>query len=281
MLKDELSTDKVPGELIYYAHILDTDIKVLELPPTSDVHYGNHLFAKNHFKRHVEYILNKPNCRTILNGDLCESTIKSSKGDIFKQVGTVQDQWHWITEQLFPIKDKILGITSGNHENRIYNETGIDVTKEIARELNVPYRPEGMLLKISFGDGNNRTKGAPYTYWIYFTHGYGGARTTGAKSVKVERTSSFIHADVYCMSHDHVSNAAPVIYLVPDSRTSLNKDTGFRQGKIKSIRKLLVKTNAYVKWGGYSEVGGYSPTDLTTPIIYMQGEGKPLVRALI
>jgi hypothetical protein len=276
-----MSTEYVPGELIYYAFTLDTDFKELELPPTSDVHYGNHLFSKKHFIRHRDYIGEKPNRVTFLNGDLCESTIKSSKGDIYKQVGTVQDQWEWISEQLYPIRSQILGATDGNHEDRIYNETGISVIKEIAKNLGIPYRSEGMLLKISFGDNNNRVKGRPYVYWHYYTHGYGGARTAAAKAKKVENTSTYIHADVYGMSHDHVSNAAPVVYLIPDARTHTHKENGFTVGKISAVRKMLVKTNAFVKWGGYAEKGGFSPSDLTTPIIIMTGEGNPLVRVLV
>ncbi len=276
-----MSTEYIPGELIYYAHILDPSFTELELIPISDGHRGNPLFSKKHFLRTRDYIKEKPNRRAVLNGDLCESSLRTSKGDIFRQVGTPQDQWEWMVETLYPIKDQILGADSGNHENRIYNETGIDITKEITKALNVPYRAEGMLLKISFGDKNNRVEGRPYTYWIYMTHGYGGARTNAAKTVKVERTSTFIHADCYIMSHDHVSNAGPVVYLMPDNRTSEDTETGFRTGKIRAVRKLLVKSNAYVKWGGYAEIGGFSPSDLTTPIIYMYGTDKPMIRALI
>ncbi len=276
-----MTAEYIPGELIYYAYILSPEFTELELVPISDAHYGNPLFSKKHFLRTVDYVKEKPNRRAVLNGDLCESSLRTSRGDIYKQVGTPQDQWHWMMEHLESIKDKILGADSGNHEDRVYNETGIDITKEIAERLNIPYRNEGMLLKISFGDKNNRTEGRPYTYWIYMTHGYGGARTTGAKVVKVERTSTYIHADCYIMSHDHVSNAAPSIYLMPDNRTSEDKETGFRTGAIKAVRKLLIKSNAYVKWGGYAEKGGFSPSDLTTPIIYMYGTDKPMMRALI
>lgn len=274
-------TETIPGELIYYAFTLDSGFKELEFIPTSDVHYGNHLFSRKHFLRHIAYIKAEPNRYTFLNGDMCESTIKSSKGDIFKQVGSVQDQWGWISELLYPIADRILGCCDGNHEDRIYNETGISVTKEIAKNLMIPYRPEGMLLKISFGGGNGRHPESPYTYWHYYTHGYGGARTASAKSVKVERTSSYIHADVYGMSHDHVSNAAPVVYLMPDNRTHTHKENGFTVGKITAKRKMLVKTNAFVKWGGYAEKGGFAPSDLTTPIIKMAGESQPMVRVLV
>lgn len=275
-----MSDDYISGELIYYAKKLSPEFKQLELIPISDVHYGNHLHSPKHLKRTIDYIKDNENCYTFLNGDLCECATKASKGDIYQQKISPQSQRDDMIEMLRPIAHKVLGMTLGNHEARILNDTSIDICKDIAKALGVPYRPEGMLLKIMFGDNNNRTKGACYTYWGYFTHGYGGARTTGAKNAKVERTSTYIHADFYVMSHDHVANATPVTYLMPDPRVSENDD-GHLTGTIRAVRKILVKSNSYVKWGGYSEIGGFSPSDLTTPIIYLLGQGKPEVRALI
>jgi len=214
---------------------------------------------------------------------MLEAVIKSSKGDIHKQKGTAQEQAKKIANQLYPYRKKLLGMTMGNHEKRIYDSVGHDYCKDIAEFLGIPYRAEGILLKISFGDKNNRVEGRPYTYWLYMTHGYGGARTKSAKAVKVERTGTWIHADVYIMSHDHVVNVAPDVYLMPDPRTRKEKDsqgheTGFTIGSVQAHRKMLVKSNAYLKWGGYSEMGGFPPVDLEVPIIRFAGTGKPRVK---
>ena len=267
------------GEPIYYAHTLSPDLRRVEIIPISDAHYGSRLFSLVHFERTIQYIRENEHVFAILNGDLCESSLRTSKGDIYKQVGTPQDQRDWVEKKLKPINHKILGMTMGNHEYRIFNEVGIDICADIAKELNVPYRAEGILLKISFGRGNNRVKDQPYVYWGAVTHGYGGARTKAAKAVKVERLATWIHADFYLMSHDHVVNAAPDVYLIPDPRTHIDKETGFTIGKVQAHRKMLVKTNAYLKWGGYSEMFGFPPVDLETPIIKLAGEGKKKVKA--
>ncbi len=270
-------------ELLYYARELRPTLKNLIVVPISDVHYGNPYFSKRHFMDTLRYVQNTPNAFAVCNGDLCESSIRTSKGDIFKQVGTPQDQWKWIVKQLKPIKHKILGMTTGNHEGRIYNETGIDISKEMAESLGVPYRPEGMLLKISFGSGNEGHDDRQYVYWGYLTHGYGGARTKSAKAVKVERTATWIHADFYLMSHDHVVNVAPDVYLLPDNRTYPEKDdegneTGFTIGRVQAHRKMLIKTNAYLRWGGYAEQLGFPPSDMFTPIVKLDGGSKKRVR---
>jgi len=249
--------------------------------PISDVHYGNPLFSMKHFLETIKFIKDTPNAYTMCNGDLCESSLRTSKGQIYHQVGSPEKQRDDMTEMLDPIKDKILGMTIGNHELRIKNEVGIDICKDIAKALGVPYRAEGIILKISFGNYNNFTKGKPYVYWGYASHGYGGARTAAAKAVKVERSSAFIHADFYLMSHDHVVNAAPVVYLMPDPRTHVDPRSGFTIGKVTAHRKMLIKTNAYLKWGGYAEMGGFPPTDLVCPIVKLSGVAKPHVSVLI
>lgn len=259
------------GELIYYAHDLDPEFEELLIPPISDAHYGNPLFSQAHFMRTLMF-LEKPNAYTFGNGDLCEAALRTSKGEIYKQVGSPEDQRDQMIEWLYPYRHKFLGMVDGNHEDRIWRDAGIHIVRDIAKALGVPYRPEGLLHKISFGNGNRSTDGKPFVFWFYQTHGYGGARTKGAKAVKVERTATWIHADFYAMSHDHIVNVAPDIYLLPDPRTRTEKnnkgeETGFRVGRVRAHRKMLVKTNAYLKWGGYSEFGGFPPTDMATPLI--------------
>jgi hypothetical protein len=202
----------------------------------------------------------------LLNGDLCESAIRTSHGDIYKQVGSPDDQKKQVAKWLLPIKGKILGMTTGNHEQRIYRESGTDISDYIAEKLEVPYRAEGMLYKLSFGDNNNYTSDKPYVFWVYISHGYGGARTKGGKAVKVERLSYWQLADVFAMSHDHEVNVAPSVRFEADPRGA-EIENGFLTGVVREKRIMLVKTNAYVKFGGYAEIGGFSPSDLSTPVI--------------
>ncbi len=256
------------NEIRWYGKMLSPALTDVSIVILSDLHYGNPYCSVKHFQRVVDFIKITPNCYCFLNGDLLEAVTKISRGDIYKQKITPQEQRDEVIELLKPIKDKILGVTTGNHEQRIYNETGVDLTADVACALNAPYRAEGMLYKLSFGDGNSNHTGKPYVFWGYLTHGYGGARTKAAKAVKIERLATWIHADFYAMSHDHVVNAAPSIYLIPDNRGIINEE-GFLSGKVVAHRELLIKTNAYLKWGGYSEFGGFPPSDLTTPLVQL------------
>lgn len=254
------------NELRWYGRILPTKLTEVKLVIISDLHYGNPYCSLKHFQRTIDFVKKNENTYCFLNGDLIEAALKTSLGDVYEQEISPKKQRKDVTKMLEPIKDYILGTTTGNHEIRIANATSEDPSELIAESLKIPYRPEGMLYKLSFGDYNNRTKGKPFVFWLYITHGYGGARTKSAKAVKAERASNWIHADLIAMSHDHVVNVSPEIYLLPDNRGVIDKN-GFLSGKVTAKRKMLVKTNAFLKWGGYAETGGFPPSDLTTPII--------------
>ena len=260
--------DYAKGELRWFGRVLSPEITAVNIIVLSDLHYGNPCCSVKHFQRTVDFIGDNENCYCFLNGDFLEAVTKLSKGDIHQQKITPQGQRDDVIDILKPIADKVLGVTTGNHEQRIYNETGVDLTADIAKALNAPYRPEGMLHKLSFGDGNSRHKGKPFVFWGYISHGYGGARTKSAKAIKVERMSTWIHADWYAQSHDHVVNIAPSVYLMPDNRGIIDRD-GFLSGRVRAKREMLIKTNAYLKWGDYAEMGGFPPSDLTTPLIQL------------
>ena len=183
-----------------------------------------------------------------------------------------------------PIRDKILGMCPGNHETRISNEAGHDPIKKMAEELGVPYDPDGIIVGFSFGNKNHDVDGKPWFYMVDSTHGYGGARTKSAKAVKVERQGQFMRADVHTMAHDHVVNVAPDVGLEPDMRRNPQRFaegdhkgelTGFVTGKVTARRKMLIKTNAFFKWGGYGRRLGFSPVDMVSPTILFSGEEKP------
>lgn len=276
----------VKNELCYYAVNLSKSLKFMYLFVLSDLHYGSPTCDINCFNRDISFIESNPNARVILNGDLIECVTKISKGDIYSQIGTPQEQMEAVYKILKRVQGKIIGCTEGNHEHRIREITGIDLTKDLASKLNVPYDPDGIYLKVSFGAGNEFHDEKQFVYWVYCTHGFGGARTKAAKAVKAERLGTWLHADLYCVSHDHVVNVAPDVYLMPDPRTSCQTDkdgdkTGFNVGRVRAHRKELVKTNSYLKWDGYSRRLGYPPADLITPTIILAGSEKPWPNARV
>ncbi len=264
--------------LVYYCHELSPKFKDLVIIPLSDIHYGNPYHSKTHLEKAIELIGSKPNYFTILNGDLAECVIKSSKGDISSQTAIVQNQYEYIRDIFKPIKSHILGVTQGNHEFRIQDTAQIDICEMWAKDWECPYGREEILLKVSFGSGANRMPNQRYVFFIHSTHGYGGARTKGAKNVKVERQSHQVHADAYLQSHDHDASVQAGVYLMPHNKTRIDS-RGFKVGGVHAVDKKLIKTGAFLKRGGYAASKGYDPVSLGLTYIKLQGnKGESAVR---
>ena len=159
---------------------LDTKIDKLTIIPISDVHIGDKTANLKAFKEVLERVKSEPNTYTILNGDLCNIALKNSKSDVYADDLTPMEQVIQILNFLEPIKDKILVLSNGNHEDRITKDTSIDVLYLVAKQLHLEqvYSPSWWYLYLSFG--NNKLKGdkRPLLYTLTGYHGTGSSQTS-------------------------------------------------------------------------------------------------------
>ena len=127
---------------------LSQDISQLEIHPFADEHIGDeHCDIKRLLER-IDYVKNTPNAYCILNGDIIDNATKTSIGDVYMQEFNPMGQLEKAVEIFSPIKDKILCITHGNHENRTYKKEGINLSRLIARQLGLEekYTPTSAVL---------------------------------------------------------------------------------------------------------------------------------------
>lgn len=106
-----------------------------------DCHYGSPQFDKPRFLGMIDYCV-KNNIYVFLMGDLIEMSTRDSVGaGIYEQESIGQSQYETMVGWLKPLANKklILGSLNGNHEDRVYKATGINLAKMIARELEVRY----------------------------------------------------------------------------------------------------------------------------------------------
>ena len=97
---------------------LSSELEQIELHTFADEHLGDeHCDVKRLLER-IEYVKNTPNAYCIMNGDIMDNATKTSIGDTYTQVFNPMEQLAKAVELFSPIKDKILCITHGNHENR-------------------------------------------------------------------------------------------------------------------------------------------------------------------
>lgn len=252
---------------------LPRDLKSVEIHTLSDLHLGDRHCDFKKIAEKIKEIEGKQNAYVILNGDLINNATTQSISDTYGETLSPMEQLREAVGLFTPIKDRILAITSGNHENRTHRADGIDLTEIMARELGVGdrYAPESVTLFLRVGQLRNGKKvtGKKDTvrqvcYVIYTTHGSGGGRREGGKVNRVADLASIIDADIYIHGHTHF----PAIFKEAYFRTDVCNST------VASVDKLFVNTNAWLKYGGYGEGAGYKPASIAAPVIYLDGTAK-------
>ena len=243
----------------------------LEIYPLADVHIGEPLHDKKRLKQFIEEVLSKKNRYIIVNGDIVNNSTRYSVGDVYEEKLTPNQQIDKATEILKPLKDRILVITEGNHENRTKKQDGISIMYQVAQRLDIGdrYSEGAYLLFVKFGKSQGRDcRKMPYA--IYGKHGSGGGRKVGAKAIRLFEMAETIDADIFLHSHTHV----PMVLR----KTFFRVD--YRNEKVTQIEQLFVNTNSFLKHGGYGEDYGYSPTSTQYPKIILNGikrEAKALI----
>lgn len=230
---------------------LGKDIKELRIIPISDLHIGDKLTNYKVLKDVLQTIKDTPNVYTILNGDLCNTALKNSKSDVYSDELSPMEQINKLIEILEPIKDKILVIGSGNHEDRILKETNIDVIRLVAKQLGIEdrYADNWWYLFLRFGE---KTQGrrCEMCYQISGYHGSGnGGRKPGGKINRLTEMSQVVVADLYIQGHNHQQIATKTSIFIPDyGNNTLNR---------KEMNFLM--TNSFLEYGGYGEKLGFTP----------------------
>lgn len=252
---------------------LPQTIEQLEIHIFADEHIGDEHCDIKRLMERIEYVKNTPNAYCILNGDILDNATKTSIGDTYVQEFNPMEQLQKANELFAPIKDKILCITHGNHENRTYKKEGINLSYLIAKQLSLSekYTPTSAVLFIRFGkaargikESNGSGNIRKICYTIYVLHGSGGGRKEGAKAIRLADMASIIDTDIYIHSHTHL----PMIMKQGFHRIDLRNST------VAHVDKLFVNTAANLKYGGYGEAGEFKPSSMETPVIYLNGSVK-------
>lgn len=242
--------------------ILD-DITII---PISDVHIGDKLSNEKLLKETIERIKNEPNTYTIINGDLCNMALKNSKSDVYSDCLSPMEQVLRATELLEEIKDKILVITTGNHEDRTTKETNIDVTRLIAKQLGIEdrYANGWWYLYLTFG---SERRERPITYGITGIHGYGGGRRSGGKINRLEDMSQVVIADLYLMSHTHKPISTKGCIYIP-----------YYQSKALMKQEMYyLMTNSFLESdNGYAEKMGFPPSNTSITEAHLGARKKSI-----
>ena len=242
--------------------ILTSELTELKLIPLGDSHIGDPSFAEQLFMQKIEEVRVTENALVLLTGDMINNALKNSVSNSYDQVLQPAGQIRYLVKLLAPIKDKIIGVISGNHEWRTTKDTDISPAEIYAAKLNVPYLGDEAFIKISFGQSSHHHN--KIYYGVYAYHGAGGGRLAGSKVNVVQRMTSVIIADVYISGHTHQMSAVPQTIYLPDLRAN----------KVNEQRMMCVSTGSFLKRDGYPAQKGLPPMDLGCPTILLSGKKK-------
>lgn len=232
------------SEFELIVHKFDNPITIY---PVADVHLGAINHQKDAWEAFVAKILNEKDSYIILNGDLINNNTRSSVGSPFDDVIRPRDQKKMMMDYLTPLRDKILCITSGNHEQRSLKDADNDPTYDIACKLDLEdvYRSNVVFMKVCIGSRNkgNGYMCAKQSYSFAITHGTGGGIYTGATVNRNERWGTIIdNVDCVVVSHTHKGTVTRPAKIVIDSTNN----------KVSIRDYLVVSSTAWSTYGEYA-----------------------------
>lgn len=236
----------------------------------ADLHVGDSHAVYAEVERRINEVAQDPHGLCILNGDLMNTALKTSVSDVYGETLSPMEQIRQMVDLLKPIAGKIIGVTTGNHEQRVYRNDGIDIMRIVCRELGIEdkYSPEGVLIFLRFGlrNGHDRKRDRPSAQWytIYATHGSGGGRKEGSKANRLADLASIIDADIFIHSHVHT----PILMKQRYFRVAPGNCSA------KAVERLFVNTGAALDYGGYGQAQAFKPGSLDTPVIHLLADRK-------
>jgi hypothetical protein len=193
-------------------------------------------------------------------GDLTETATKQSVGaGAYEQESNPDSQHEQMVEMLKPLAqaELIIGSHRGNHEERVYKDSGVDISKALCRELKIPYLGDACWSKLSVGSQK---------YILYTLHGRTGSRFDGTALLALERISTSFYADLCAMGHAH--KCINSIVLMQKVNNHL----------VREHKKHLLITGGYLRYdGGYGQTLGLPISKLGSPKVKFYSDRHDLL----
>lgn len=251
--------------------------------PIGDIHRGNVGCDEAKLRKTLQYIQDTPNAYWIGMGDYAECIQVDDKRFDEKSIdpnyriagisNLITTQMHDVVSDFMPIKDKCLGLLSGNHEETMRLRYKRDIMYEIGERLDMFDKLMGYsgFIRLRF----ERQAGTVTTFTIFACHGFGAARKSGAKVNRLEDVAHAFNADIILVGHEHEKIVAP-----PVLRLGLTQE-----GKLIEEEQYAIMTGSFLK--GYVEKATtyiekkmYPPTDLGIVEITVVPDDKSITASI-
>jgi len=215
----------------------------IELYFIHDLHKGSHLHDKKKWETVKREILSEPWRYVLFLGDAMENVIPDSKGDIFLQTLSPQEQKEWFAGELTDLKDRTIGVEDGNHDRRVAKKAGFYPLYDccVLAGIKDRYRPHFMFADIGVGRRGKDPK-QQVRYVGYCVH--------KAKDMKNFSTADAVDGiDFFAYGHDHDPKDHPRAKLVYDTTRKIVTQ--------KSIE--TINAGSFLAYGGYAADEAYRP----------------------
>lgn len=236
---------------------LDCHGEPIRIIVLADLHVGDKHCNVDLIKNLIQKIKDDENMYVILAGDLMNTALSNSPSDVFSETMRPTEQMEFCRDMLMPIRDRILAIVPGNHEERISRSVGTDMSRILACELGLQdvFSDTTALLFLRFG--KTARKGTPIVYSLYISHGNGGGKRAGSKINSLEDLANVITCDCYVCGHTHLPATFKRRHFIPSYQTYTAV----------AHEQLFINTASALNYGGYGRRGGYAPSSNSYPII--------------
>lgn len=252
---------------------LPAELDSIEIEIFSDLHLGSKRCDYNAIKERVERVKSNDNVYAIILGDVIDNATKNSIADTYEESLTPMQQVKKAIMVFEPIKEKILGVVSGNHCFRSYKTEGVDLLYFMSSELGIAdkYDMTACLLFIRFGrqvnhgkGTRNCTAGRKICYSLYMSHGSGGGSTIGGSANKLQKRGQIIDADIICVGHTHkpMTFRETMFKVDPQNNSAYEKE------------QVFVNASATLDYEAYAETYGLKPNSKISPVIVLDGHSK-------
>jgi len=256
------------------------------LVPFNDVHLNTEECDKERFLRYIEWGVDRleddDEIVGIGLGDYNDflspserASVVAAKGGYGLHETSLQQIDKWLKEitldfakVMEPWKGHIVMLLEGHHY-MCYSGVakdkalrGMSSTEHLCQELGAIFGGQLGVITLDFGDGCKLR--------VVATHGYGGARTPGARVIKRVRMNEVVRGDLYLMAHDNTKMAISDNVLDEDSN-----------GKYISRKRTYCGTGSFQRaypdnepHGGYVEQIMLPPSDLGATITQVRKEKR-------
>jgi len=235
--------DKINGLLQPYIMVdlpyKDDDLTIALL---YDIHFGHKAHKFNKLLKWIKWVEETDNVYVILGGDVVENAIDDGRGMMYDQLLPPMDQLNSMVHLLSPIAHKIILSVPGNHEERTYKKTGIDLAEVLANRLGCPYVPGPTFLSVMSND----------QLWNFHVwHGKGNSKTKGGKMNAAAAPKKFTNNIHFFISgHVHDSDAVRETTMSPNPVN----------GELMSFDQYVVIAPSFLAWEDtYAWKWGFAP----------------------